>query len=392
MKELKSRIEYILKHNLIVQKSYKSIMSLIFRFIGILIPLNDKMILFNAHGRRYNDSPKAIYLKMINDSRYKEYEFVWALDEPDKYDIPGCSKVKMDTIKYFITALKAKYWITCVNIERGLHFKKKQTIYLNTWHGTPLKLIGNAVSGRKDFDFSSVDIFCTAGKYEDEIYKRDFNVLEDNLLLSGLPRNDELYNVSDEQIETYKKVLNIPIDKKIILYAPTWRDSTDRGKSYSIKPPINIDYWKKKLQDEYVLLLRTHAYTNDVLGVKFDEFVRDLSSYPDINQLLIISDILISDYSATIFDYSILERPIICFGYDYDEYKKDRGFYFDLDEEIPNGVLRTQESVMEKILALDYKNECEKTKRFKNKYLNVGGNATVQCIDLLFKNKESGGY
>lgn len=391
MKGLRARTDYILKHNLMMQKSYKVIMSFVFKTISIFIPINDKMILFSAHGRRYNDSPKAIYQKMINDSMYNGYEFVWALDDPNKYDIPGGSKVKMDTIKYFITALKAKYWITCVNIERGLHFKKKQTIYLNTWHGTPLKLIGNAVTGRKDFDFSSVDIFCAAGKYEKEIYKRDFNVLEDNILLSGLPRNDELYNVLDEQIANYKRLLNIPADKKVILYAPTWRDSTDNGKSYSIRPPINIDYWKNELQDEYVLLLRTHAYTNEVLGIEFDEFARDFSSYPDINQLLIVADILISDYSATIFDYSILERPIICFGYDYHEYMKDRGFYLDLEEEIPNGVIRTQEKVIEKILTLDYRNECKKTSDFKNKYLNTSGNATVQCIDLLFKSKKSGG-
>lgn len=389
MGNLKSILEYILKHNLILQKAYKFIMSFIFKSISIFIPLDNKLILFNAHGRRYNDSPKAIYLEMVKDPRFKEYHFVWALDEPEKYNIPGCTKVKMDTMKYFITALKSKYWITCVNIERGLHFKNKKTIYLNTWHGTPLKLVGNAVRGRKDFNFSNVDIFCAAGNYEKEIYKSDFNVLENSLILSGLPRNDELYNVSDEKIIEYKRSLNIPLDKKVILYAPTWRDSSDIGKTYSINPPMDMDYWKKELNEEYILLLRTHAYTNNLLGVKFDGFVRDLSSYPDINHLLIISDILISDYSATIFDYSILERPIICFGYDYDDYLNDRGFYLDLEEELPNGVIRTQENIIKKIKNLNYKDECKKTKNFKNKYINVGGYATEKCLDLIIQNSES---
>ncbi|WP_222704845.1 CDP-glycerol glycerophosphotransferase family protein [Anaerosalibacter massiliensis] len=384
MVSVRSRIDYILKHNLLVQKTYKYVMSLFFKFIGLFISIDEKLILFNALSRKYNDSPKVIFEYMIKDEKYKDYKFVWALDEPEKYDIPNCNKVKMDTMMYFIIALKAKYWVSCVNIERGLNFKKKETRYLNTWHGTPLKLVGNAVGGRKDFDFSDIDIFCYAGEYEREICKRDFNVSEDSLLLSGLPRNDELYHISDEQIAKYRRLLNIPEDKKVILYAPTWRDSKDKGKTYSIKPPIDIGYWKQELQDEYILLLRTHAYTNKLLGIEFNEFIRDFSAYPEINHLLIIADILISDYSATIFDYSILERPIICFGYDYDEYADDRGFYIDLKKELPGGVLKCEKDVVEKIKTLDYKEECQKTTKFKNKYLEAGGNAIEKCINMLF--------
>lgn len=384
--KIKNRIDYILKHNLLIQQIYKHVMSSFFRVLGYFIKIDKNLILLNSHGRRYNDSPKKIFKSLVSKDQYKEFKFVWALDEPEAYDIPQCNKVKMDTMKYFVTALKAKYWISCVNIERGLNFKKKQTIYLNTWHGTPLKLIGNAIAGRKDYDFSNVDIFCYAGYYEKEIYKRDFNVSEKNLFLSGLPRNDYLYNVSNNQIEEYKKILNIPNDKKIILYAPTWRDSSDNGKSYSIKPPIDISYWKEKLQDDYIILLRTHAYTNNILGIEFNEFVRDFSSYPEINHLLIISDILISDYSATIFDYSILERPIICFGYDYDNYLSERGFYIDLKKELPGGLIRTEDKVIEKIKNIDYKKECENTKKFKYKYIQAGGNATEKCIKALFNN------
>lgn len=387
MGNIRSRIDYILKHNLIIQRVYKVVMSMFFRFIGIFIHTDEKLILFNALGRRYNDSPRAIFEHMIENDEYKEYKFVWALDEPEKYEIPYCSKVKMDTIKYFLTALKSKYWISCVNIERGLNFKKKDTIYLNTWHGTPLKLIGNAVEGRKDFDFSHIDLFCYAGKYEEDIYRRDFKISESSLIFTGLPRNDELYHVSKNQILNYKKVLGIPEDKKVILYAPTWRDSLDGGKSYSIKPPINFQFWQNELQEEYVLLLRTHAYTNEILGVEFNEFVRDVSLYPEINHLLMVADILISDYSATIFDYSILERPIICFGYDYEEYSKERGLYIDLETELPNGVVRTEKEVLEKIKTMDYEIECNKTANFKNKYIEVGGDATKMCVNALFENE-----
>ncbi len=383
MTNIKKRIDYILKHNLIIQQLYKHVMSLFFRFIGLFIKTDHKLVLFNGHGRKYNDSPRAIFTYMINNQVYKDFRFVWALDEPEKYNIPACTKVKMDTMQYFITALRAKYWVTCVNIERGLNFKKKDTIYLNTWHGTPLKLIGNSVSGRRDFDFSNIDIFCCAGDYEKEIYKRDFNVTEGSLLLSGLPRNDELYSVTAEQIEYYRDALNIPKGKKVILYAPTWRDSKDNGKSYAIKPPIDMSYWQNELEDEYVLLLRTHAYTNNLIGIQFNDFVRDYSAYPEINHLLIVADILISDYSATIFDYSILERPILCFGYDYNEYSEERGLYVDLEQELPSGVIRSQEELVKKIKTMDYEGECLEVTRFKSRYLQVGGNATEQCVDAL---------
>ena len=175
MDDIRKKIDYVLKHNITVQLIYKKVMSVIFRFIGLFVRTDDKLILFSGHGRKYNDSPRSIYEYMISRDEYKDFKYVWALEEPDKVEIPKGIKIKADTMKYFITALKSKYWITCVNIERGLHFKKKNTIFLNTWHGTPLKLIGNAVSGRKDFDFSNTDIFCYAGEYEREIYKRDLD-------------------------------------------------------------------------------------------------------------------------------------------------------------------------------------------------------------------------
>src|SRR5699024_10873297 len=326
-----------------------------------------------------------IYEYMCQNDFYKEFKYVWALDEPSNYDLKNAYKVKMDSASYFIIALKAKYWISCVNIERGLNFKKKETIYLNTWHGTPIKYIGNAVSGRRDFDFSTIDLFCYSGMYEKKIYLRDFNIPERSLLLSGLPRNDELYNVSLNKVKNYKKELKLPEDKKVILYAPTWRDSKDKGNSYSLNPPIDISFLEEELKDEYVLLLRTHSYTNNLMGFNFNEFARDYSAFPDINKLLMVADVLVSDYSATIFDYSILEKPIICFAYDYYEYTKERGLYINLKKEFHGGIISTQEELVKKLKTMDYKKECKRIKSFKETYLQVGGDATKKCIEHLLK-------
>lgn len=164
----------------------------------------------------------------------------------------------------------------------------------------------------------------------------------------------------------------------------TWCDSTNRGESYDIRPPINISKWEEKLSDNYVLLLRTHAYTTKLLGVEFNTFIRDFTSYPDVNDLFKMADILISDYSSCITDYCILERPIICFAYDYDEYKATRGLNIDFEKEMPSGVMRTEDEVISHILTMDLNSERLKTKELKEKYTNIGGNATELCIKAMF--------
>lgn len=388
MHGFRARLDYVLKHNYAVNRLFTWSVSTLMKIWGSFIPVDEKLVVFSAHSRKYNDSPRTLYENMIKDPKYKDYRFVWALEDPDHVQIPGpASKVKSDTLDYFKTTLKAKYWITCVNIERSLHYKKKSCRYLNTWHGTPYKFIGNDVGNRKDFDFSSVDFWCYASQYEKEIFMRAFNVREDALIPTGMPRNDDLYNVTNEEIICIKKRMGLPLDKKIILYAPTWRDSTDHGATYAIKPPINTKYWEEQLKDEYIVLFRTHGYTNKLLGVEFNDVIRDYSAYPSINDLLKVSDILISDYSATMTDYSILERPVLCFAYDYEQYKSERGLYIDFDKGMPSGVLKTEDEVLDHIKNLDYEKECRKTKEMiKDRISYYGGHATEKCLELLFKN------
>ena len=98
---------------------------------------------------------------------------------------------------------------------------------------------------------------------------------------------------------------------------------------------------------------------------------------------MLISDILITDYSTIVFDYSILEKPFLCFGYDYKEYKNERGLYIDLEKEYPNGVQKTEDEILELILNMNYEKECEKTREFKSKYIEAGGNATELAIKSL---------
>ena len=358
-------------------------MSFVFRFLGLFIPVDDHLVIFVSFmGMGFNDSPKAIYEYMKSHPEYKEFKCVWAFEHPDKY--PELNTVKIDSFKYFSTALKAKYWITNTNIERGLKFKKKKQVYLNTWHGIALKHIGNDCPGRKDFNFKNIDHLVVSGDYDEKVWKSAFNADPESYLKCGMPRNEELWLATDEQKNKMREKLSIPTDKKVILYAPTWRDSTDGGKSYEIKPPIHFDVWKRELGDEYVVLFRAHHQTTKVLGVQYDEFVREASSYPAVNDLMIASDLLITDYSAIAFDYSVLCRPIFCYAYDYESYLAERGTYFEVDEKYPNKSCRTEEELLNRIKNIDYEKECANTKRFRDDFIQYGVGATEACVKALF--------
>lgn len=386
MKNLKKELDYWLKHNYVLNWAYKAIASRIMRVWGLFVPTDEKMILFTALGRRYNDSPRAIYEYMIKKPRFKDFKFVWGLDDPDLNEIPGTPiKIKADTKEYFRISLMAKYWITSVNIERGMRYKKKSCIFLNTWHGVSINTVGNGVPGRGGYDFSHLNFLCYESEWNKQLLMSSFNAPERIMLASGLPRNDELYYVDQETILKIKTELGLPLDKKILLYCPTWRDSDDHGQTYAITPPINIDKWEKLLGKDYILLFRTHHYTTKLLGIQFNNFVRDFSTYPRVNDLFKVSDILISDYSACITDFSILERPVICFAYDYEPYKESRGFNMDFNREMPSGVLKTEEEVINHILKMNYQEECQKTRdQLKNRYTYIGGHATEICVEALF--------
>ena len=388
MHGFRARLDYWLKHNEEFFNFFNAIASAVMRLWGKFLPIDENLVVLSAHTRRYNDSPKTLYEYMISHpEQYGKYTFVWALEDPNNTEIPGpAKKIKSDTLEYFKTALKAKYWITCVNIERSLHFKKKGCRYLNTWHGMPIKRGGNDFMGRKVYDFSAVDIFSYSSDLEKVEKMRSFGFREDACIPFGMPRNDELYNVSKEEVIELKKKLGLPLDKKIILYAPTWRDSTDGGATYAVKPPIDIKKWENILGNEYVLLMRTHQYTNKLLGIVFNDFCRDFCSYPDVNELMKVSDLMISDYSAIMGDYSILERPVLTFTYDYDDFIRTRGVYLDYSKDVPSGILRTEDEVLDYLKQMDYNEECQKTKTLlKMKLATYGGNATEECLKRLFE-------
>lgn len=380
---IKNKIEYILKHNTTVQFLYKHVMSLSFRALGLINPIDDKLVLLNSFGgRKYNDSPKILFEAMLKDPKFKHYTFVWAFEEPEKFKIKGAKSIKIDSWEYFKTALKAKIWISSVNIERGLHFKKKDTIYINTWHGAGTKLIGNACSGRKDYDFSAVDMMLVQSRFESKIFERDFLCNPASIRIVGFPRNDELFHISEESKAEFRKRYNIPDGKKVILYAPTWRDSRDGGMSYEFIPPMNIEKWRRTFSEDYVMLFRMHTLTTK-FKMHYDEFAIDVSDYDNLNPVLAVSDVVLTDYSTIVYDATVAHKPFVCFGFDYDRYRKERGFYYDLNKYYPGGVLTTEDEVIERIKEVVNGKDKDLFEAFRKKFVQTGGNATESVISEL---------
>ena len=369
----------LIKHNESIQKIYQLVFNAIFRFVGFFIAKDENLVLLSSYGgKQYSDSPRILFEAMKKDVRFAGLRYVWAFEFPDKIEVDGAEKVRMDSMSYFLCALKAKVWITNVNIERGLHFKRAHTIYLNTWHGTGPKKGGNAVPGRNDYDFSQVDILCVDGKYMRDVMLQYFGACEKGLLYSGRPREDELFRFQESDRKRIRDTLGIPEDKKIILYMPTWREYGNQELKY--------DYWRSNLADSFVVLMRSHHFADPLRGGhEKDDFWYDVSAYPSVNELYWIADILISDYSSAFFDYGLLEKPMICYAYDYDHYAKEYGLFMDLQKEFPSGIKKSEQEVVAEIHAIadDYSGMSRLCRQYCRRYVNHHGDATEQCLNRL---------
>lgn len=313
-------------------------------------------------GHNYSDNPKAIY--EYAKEHYPEYKFVWSVNPGyvDYFKENHIPFVKRLTIRSTFTTGRAKYWI--LNTRLPLSMKKPKSVKMvQTWHGTPLKTLGRDVSlmtmpGKdvgeyhKDVikDSSKWDYCLSPNAYSTEIFKRAFRLRNEQMINSGYPRNDILTNYTDEEVFSIKHSLNIPIDKKVILYAPTWRDNEYvKADQYTAKLHLDLREMEKRFGNEAILLIRTHYLISNSLDLKDNDFCIDVSDYQDINDLYLISDLLITDYSSVFFDFANLHRPIIFYAYDLEDYAGEiRGFYFDYND-VPGPILTEELAVYEEI-------------------------------------------
>ncbi len=370
----------------------------LYRRIFMKLPLKKKLVFFESFlGKSYSDNPKYIY-EYIQEN-YPEYKCVWSFRE--KKNIPGNAiQVKRFSLRYFYYLARAKYWISNSRLPKYLE-KREGNIYLQTWHGTPLKKLVFDMDEihsadpkyKENFYYQSRrwDFLNSPNEYSSIIFRRAFKY-DKELLEFGYPRNDVLYQKNNrEDILDLKRKINLPTNKKIILYAPTWRDDDYFAKGkYNFELQLNLQKMQERLGDEYIILLRMHYFiANDIDLSAWEGFAFNFSHYEDIAELYLVSDMLITDYSSVFFDYSNLKRPILFYTYDLEKYRDElRGFYLDINKDLPGPLLMNTDEVIYSIENIDKISNEYKTKyeEFYEQFCQWDdGNATEKTVKALFE-------
>ncbi|WP_167958773.1 CDP-glycerol:glycerophosphate glycerophosphotransferase [Anaerosporobacter faecicola] len=368
------------------------------------LKMKENWVIFESFfGKSYSDSPKYIY-EYLSQAYPKQYKCIWVIN--DKHtEIPyGAKKVKRFSIAYAYYFARCKYTVLNVRQPNWIR-KRKGNVFLETWHGTPLKRLvfdqeevcGASPLHKQQFYRQSRDwdYLISDNRFSTDTFKRAF-LFHNEIVECGYPRNDVLYAPDKEaRILALKDKLGIPKDKKTILYAPTWRDDEYYGKGeYKFALKLDLKNLKKQLGEEYVILLRTHYYIADSIDITgLEDFAFNLSKYNDISELYLISDLLITDYSSVFFDYANLRRPILFFTYDLEKYRDMlRGFYLDIEKEMPGPLLFTEEDVLDAIKNIgqieeDYKGKYDE---FYERFCHVDdGNASKRIVERVFRGKKS---
>ncbi|MCH5252190.1 MAG: CDP-glycerol glycerophosphotransferase family protein [Lachnospiraceae bacterium] len=362
---------------------------------------HDWIFIESFFGKSYSDSPKYLY-EYLKKTRGDKYRYIWVLNRnsPDLKKTGKYTRCKMYSLRYIYYAARSGYRI--FNVRQPMWCKKRPgVIFLQTWHGTPLKRLAFdlddifAASQNHKMQFYEQarewDYLVSANEFSTDVFERAFVYNRDKILEYGYPRNDILYADNREEIAAeVKKEFGIPEDKRVILYAPTWRDDQFYGKGrYKFHLAMDLDLMRREFSEDSVILLRTHYHIADIVDLSgYKGFVYNGSKYEDVSRLYLASDICITDYSSVFFDYANLKRPILFFTYDYESYADEiRGLYIDMEKELPGPVLRTNEAVVEALHNMDAINETyhDRYEEFYRRFCSVDdGHAAERIIETVF--------
>jgi CDP-glycerol glycerophosphotransferase len=365
------------------------------------LPVQQNLVLFESFGgKSYSDNCKYIYEYMLKNYG-SDYRYIWVMRD-HSITIPGKPIIiKPNTYKYLYYLARAKYLV--FNSRQPIWYnKRKESVFIETWHGTPLKKLvfdmedvhSASLTHKEDFYKVSRkwDYLLSDNAFSTGVFEHAFLFDKEKIVEYGYPRNDLLYaEDADDIAKRVKDKLGIPQDKKVILYAPTWRDDEfySHGK-YKFSLAIDIEQMKRRLGEEYVLLLRTHYFVVDqVDSLCGDGFVYNGSRYQDITELYLASDICVTDYSSVFFDYANLRRPILFYTYDLEKYREElHGFYIDMETEVPGPLLQTGEELIQ---AIEHINDIDETykeryNRFYDRFCKVDdGHAAERVVEKLIR-------
>lgn len=346
---------------------------------GCIVKINNKKITFiSFSGKSYSDNPK--YISETLHKMAPDFKLYWVFINPSDKDTivpPYVKKVKFNSLHYFYTLVTSKVWID--NFAKPwFYYKKKRQFYIQTWHGDrSFKRIMYDVwdEGKRPeriFDEFQCDFITTGSLFAEKMYRTALNY-KGEYFKHGSARNDYLLNYSNTDLNRIKMMLNIPFDTRILLYAPTLRQKYAINNGIQEMTSIDLEGVIKtlnsKTHENWVLLVRAHSAMAGI-SLATENYI-DVSYYEDMTELLIISDILITDYSSAATDYILTNKPVILFQDDIDIYlDKDRKFYYDIKQSGFNVVYSNQELLdfIEKQNIFDNSEINERIRKFYGTY------------------------
>lgn len=402
----------------------KAIRNLLFRYRrgiyqraarGVITDPN-LMVFCVFSGRGYSDSPRALYEYMVEREEYRCYHYVWVFQQPERFrwleQNTNTTVVAWAGPAYQKAMATAKYWIFNYRVSDHI-WPRADQVYLECWHGTPLKRLGydlethgnvmnttGEIRQKYDLDAAKFRYILSPSEFATEKFRSAWNLnaigKADAVIQAGYPRNDFLLNHTEADVERVKKALHVTPEeiggRKVILYAPTWRDNQhDSSTGYSYTLGVDFGQLRQGLGEEYVILFRAHYLVASHFDfAAYQGFVYDVSDWPDINELYIASDLLVTDYSSVFFDYANLKKPILFYMYDLEAYRDEiRGFYLGL-EELPGPVVEDEAALIAAVPQVLSKPTCdERYERFHERFNHLDdGRASERVVQRLLGEQE----
>jgi CDP-glycerol glycerophosphotransferase len=351
-------------------------------------------VVYNSFNGRYSDSPRAIHRELVR--RSAPHEHIWLTDPEHDSTFPaGTVRVPIYTPAAVAALESADLVISNSHLEMDWT-KRRGATYVQTWHGTPLKRIhADALGGPPGLlehlskDVERWDVLLSPNPYSTRTMRKAFR-WEGEVLETGYPRNDVLVSPRAAEVRALTRHrLGIQDGRTAVLYTPTWRDDVFWDESAdAAELALDIEHFTAELGDDHVLLLRLHYKLTGLQRTVDHPAVVDVSRHPDIADLYLAADAMVTDYSSTMFDFAVTGRPLHFYTYDMDRYRDElRGFYFDLSVEPPGPLAATTEALVGHLRRQDHESAAyaERYARFRQRFCPLDdGSATERFLERFF--------
>ena len=359
-------------------------------FIFSIFPIQKKILFLSYYGSQYGCSPK--YLSEYMVSMHSDWNIVWAFTNPTAHQIKGVKKVRYLSWQYFYELCTSRVVITNYRMTED-YKKRKGQYYVMTWHSSlRLKKIEKDVEHTlpahyvrmAKADSEKIDLLLSGCRFSDEIFKRAF-WYDGVILQSGTPRCDIFYaNNIEETRALIKNRLGIDDDTNLLLYAPTFRKGDDLS-CYNLDFERIVNALETKKNGEWRVMVRLHPHLVNCSKEYWSGYdVINVTDYDEIQELLLVSDVLITDYSSLMFDFAETRRPCFLYTPDLEEYQKnDRSLYFNINE-LPFPVSVTQDELEKEIDSINLNNYQKSINDFMNRVGSYeDGNASKRVTEYI---------